>query len=77
MYESPSSMETSNPDEQPQTIYAELGSGGGRTGYRLKPDESNYAEVNTDGTYYPPLISCDDEVTYAEPTSANIERSTK
>ena len=42
------------PDEN-QMVYAELGPGGGRTGPKPITEESNYAQVKTDGLYYPPL----------------------
>ena len=51
-------MATTLPSKEPNDenlVYAELGPGGGRTGPKPKPEESNYATVKTEGLYYPPL----------------------
>lgn len=51
----PSSKDPPPSEDDAHLIYAELGPGGGRTGPKPVPEESNYARVKTDGVYYPPL----------------------
>ncbi|XP_057301444.1 uncharacterized protein LOC130635932 isoform X2 [Hydractinia symbiolongicarpus] len=42
-----------NPDDPEQAIYSELGPGGGRTGPRPAPEQSDYAEMKVDAMGYP------------------------
>ena len=56
---------------QEQMIYAELGPGGGRTGQKPRVEESNYAEVKTEGVHYPNL----QQSSYQQPVYGVVTRN--
>lgn len=63
--------------EESGLLYSDVGEGGGRIGYRLKTDEpTNYAEVKTEGTYYPPLNLSDDSPVYTLPSQDYFVKQT-
>lgn len=52
-------------------IYAELGPSGGRTGEKPKVEQSNYAQVKTEGVHYPNI----QQSSQYRPASRNSTRS--